>query len=135
METAVLSKRIWVYLIDLAIYLAIGFLSSLPFLLVLHFHVLLYILFACVIFMILSFFVDLIILNASHGFTIGSAIMGVKYVGYDGKTITGKQAFIRSGSETILVFAFIDLIYFLKNRTERGVIDRLSDTFAIDLRR
>ena len=85
--------------------------------------------------MILSFVLDLIIMLASHGYTIGSAIMGVKYVGYDGKRISSKQAFIRSGSETILIFVLFDLIYFLRNRTERGVIDRLSDTFAIDLRR
>lgn len=85
--------------------------------------------------MILSFVLDYVLLVATKGFTIGSAIFGVKYVGYDGKIITGKQAFIRSGSETILIFVLFDLIYFIKSRTERGVIDRLSDTFAIDLRR
>ena len=135
METAVLSKRFWVYFINLVIYVLVGFLSSLPFLLVLHFHPLLYVLIAVLISMILSFVLDYVLLVATKGFTIGSAIFGVKYVGYDGKIITGKQAFIRSGSETILIFVLFDLIYFIKSRTERGVIDRLSDTFAIDLRR
>ena len=74
-------------------------------------------------------------MSVTKGYTLGSAIIGVKYVSSDGKNIKFSQIIIRSGSESILIFAFIDLIYLVRNRTERGAIDRLSDSFAIDIRR
>lgn len=135
METAVLTKRVWVYIINLILYLGIGFLAAIPFLTLLKLHALLYVLIALLIAALISFIFDLIILICSHGYTIGSAILGVRYVGSDGRTLTKRQCFIRSASETILIFVLFDWIYFVKNRTERGVIDRLSDSFAIDIRR
>ena len=83
---------------------------------------------------IFSFVNDLLILMLTRGYTVGSAIMGGRYVASDGKKLSFKQALVRSGSESIAIFVIFDLIYFLKNRTERGVIDRLSDSFAIDTR-
>lgn len=135
METAILSKRVWVYIINLVLYLGIGFLGALPFLTLLKVHALLYVLFAIIIAILISFIFDLIILICSHGYTIGSAILGVKYVSSDGQRLTKRQCFIRSASESILIFVLFDWIYFAKNRTERGVIDRLSDSFAIDIHR
>lgn len=134
METARLAKRIWAYVINLILYVGIGFLASLPFLTIIGLHPLLYVLIAVGIAIVFSFLFDLFLLVITGGFTIGTAIMGIKYVSSNGHKISKKQAFIRSSSESILIFAILDLIYFIRYRTERGVIDRLSNSFAIDNR-
>lgn len=134
METARLSKRFWAYVINLVLYLGIGFAVASPLLIVTTAHIIFYFLTAFGSAIILSFFFDLFLLVVSHGHTIGSAIFGIKYVSSDGKKINRKQAMIRSASESTLVFVVLDYIYFLRYRTERGVIDRLSDSFAIDTR-
>lgn len=135
MEVAVLSKRIWAYIINLIIYLIIGFSSSLPFLLMLHLHWAYYILISLSITIAISIPLNLFFLMVTRGYNIGSSIFGVKYVGVRNMKITFKQAFVRAMAESLLIFALFDLFYFWKNRTERGVIDRLTDTFAIDIRR
>ena len=134
METARLSKRIRAYIINLIIYLGIGFGAAVPFLTLLNFHIVFYILIALGIAIVVSLLFDILVMVSSHGYTFGSAIMGVRYVASDGKVLNGKQIVVRSACESIVIFVFLDLIYFIKNRTERGVIDRLSDSFAIDTR-
>ena len=134
METARLTKRVWAYIINLFFYLATGFGCGVLFLTLLSWPVYAYILISLGIAIIFSFVNDLLILMLTRGYTVGSAIMGVRYVASDGKKLSFKQALVRSGSESIAIFVIFDLIYFLKNRTERGVIDRLSDSFAIDTR-
>ena len=135
MEVAVLGKRIWSYILNLIIYMIIGFSSSLPFLLVLHLHWALYILISLGITITSAMVISFLLLVITKGFNIGSAIFGVKYVGVRNEGITGKQAFVRAMAEAIIIFPLFDLFYFWKNRTERGVIDRLTNTFAIDIRR
>ena len=135
MEIAVLGKRIWLYIFNLFIYMGIGFSSSLPFLLVLHLHWALYILISIGITIVISILFSFFLLLVTRGYTIGSAIFGVKYIGARNEKIKAKQAFVRAFAEAILLFAVFDLFYFWKNRTERGVIDRLTGTFAIDIRR
>ena len=134
METARLAKRVWAYFINLILYLGIGFGGSVPFLTTLRLHIALYILISLGITIIASFAFDALLMKTTHGYSIGAAIMGIKYVASDGKMISNKQIVVRSASESLLIFVFFDWIYFLKNRTERGVIDRLSDSFAIDTR-
>ena len=134
METARLNKRFWSYIINFVFYLGIGFAAASPLLILTKVHIIFYFLTAIGGAVILSFFFDLFLLVVSKGYTIGSAIMGVKYVTNNGEKINRRQAMIRSASESTLVFIFLDLIYFLRYRTERGVIDRLSDSFAIDTR-
>ena len=134
METARLAKRVWAYIINLVFYLATGFACGIPFLTLLSWPVYAYILISLGIAFVFSLINDLLIMLLTRGYTVGSAIMGVRYVASDGKKLSFKQALVRSSSESIFIFAFLDLIYFLKNRTERGVIDRLSDSFAIDTR-
>ena len=134
METAVLAKRIWAYIINLILYLGIGFASGVPFLILLNVQVIFYILISFGIAIIFSFFFDLFLLVVSKGYTIGTAILGIRYVSSDGKRINRRQAMVRSASESMLIFVIIDLMYFIKNNTERGVIDRLSNSFAIDTR-
>ncbi len=134
METARLSKRIWGYIINLILYLGVGFGTAVPFLTLLNLHVALYILIVLGIAIVLSLLLDILIMALSHGYTLGSAIMGVKYVASDGKRLNSKEIVVRSACESLLIFVILDLIYFIKTRTERGVIDRLSDSFAIDTR-
>ena len=134
METAVLSKRVWAYIINLVIYLGVGFSLSIPFLTLLNIHVVFYLLISFGVAIILSFFFDLFLMVVTKGYTMGSAILGIKYVSENGNKLSRRQAMIRSASESILVFVILDLLYFLRYRTERGAIDRLSDSFAIDTR-
>ena len=134
METAVLAKRIWAYIINLVLYLGIGFAAGVPFLILLNVQIIFYILISFGAAIILSFFFDLFLLAVTKGYTIGAAILGIRYVSSDGKRINRRQAMVRSASESMLIFVIIDLLYFIKNNTERGVIDRLSNSFAIDTR-
>lgn len=135
MEIASLSKRLWAYIINLIFYLAISFAGSLPFLISLKIEVFLYIIISLGISFLLSFIFDIILLIIFKGYTLGSAIMGIKYVGGDAKRLKKKQIVILSLGESIPIIVIFDLIYFLKTHTERGIIDRLSDSFAIDTRR
>lgn len=134
METARLGKRIWTYLINLMFYIGLGFAVASPILVVAHLHVLIYLAVAAGASILLSFFVCLFLLVVTRGYNLGSAICGVKYVASNGEPISRKQALIRSIYESIVIYIILDWIYFLKYRTERGVIDRLSDSFAIDTR-
>ena len=134
METAVLSKRIWLYIINLILYLGLGFLGGLPFLIILKFPPLAYLGVSLGFALVFSIVFDFLLLLGT-GYTVGSAILGVKYVASDGEKMPGKMCFLRSLGESILILALFDLIYFVKNRTERGIIDRLSNSFSIDNRR
>ena len=135
METATLSKRFWAYVINAILYLGFGFAAGLPFFLLLHVHLVAYIFISLGLAIIISFFLNFFLMMVTKGYNIGNAIFGVQYVARGEERINVRQAFIRSGSESIFIFILFDLFYFMKNRTERGVIDRISDTFAIDVRR
>ena len=135
METAVLSKRFWAYVINAILYLGLGFASGLPFFLLLHVPIVAYIFISLGLAIIISFLLNFILMMITKGYNIGNAIFGIQYVARGEERINGRQAFIRAGSESIFIFILFDLFYFIKNRTERGVIDRISDTFAIDVRR
>ena len=135
METATLGKRIWLYIINTILYQGLGFAAALPFLLLLHLHVAIYILIAVGFDAVISFLLAMFLLSVSHGYTFGSALMRVKYVTYDGNYIRFKQILVRAAADSIAIFAFFDLLYFINNHTERGVVDRLSNSFAIDITR
>ena len=132
METAALSKRIWIYIINTVVYHGIGFACGLPFLLVIKLHPFFYVLIGLAFAFLLSLLLAYLVLKISKGYTIASAFFKVQFVNSDGGNMDNKQILIRAMFESIAVFALFDLMYFLKNRTERGAIDRLSDSFAID---
>ena len=132
METAALSKRIWIYIINAIVYNGIGFASALPFLLVIKLHVFFYVLIGLGFATVIAFVLGCLILKCTKGYTLASAFFRVKFVSSDGGAINSGQILIRATFESITIFALFDLIYFLKNQTERGAIDRLSDSFAID---
>ena len=70
-----------------------------------------------------------------HGYTIISFFFGVKYIGVEERELHKQQVIIRVINEAILFLLLLDLIYLKSNHTERGVIDRISNSFTIDLRR
>ena len=135
METASLAKRIIIYLLSGLLYAAIGYASALPFLLINKLNIWIYIAIGLGFSVATSIVLTWLILWASKGYTIISFLFGVKVVGVQEKRITGKQAIIRAFHESIAIIALLDLIYLISHRTERGVIDRLSDTFMLDMRR
>ena len=55
METARLSKRVWAYIINLLIYVGIGFGSAIPFLTLLNLHIIFYVLIGIGFSFVLSF--------------------------------------------------------------------------------
>lgn len=132
METASLGKRILIFVANTILSLGFGFAVATPFLVVLHWHPALYVLFSFIFSGIFCFLLEFVILFFSKGYTAGSAMVGVKIVSADGLSVTVKQMLVRAICESVYIFALFDLIYFIKNRTERGIIDRLSDSFAID---
>lgn len=135
METVSLAKRIIVYLFNALIYSAIGFASALPFLLILRWEIWIYILIGLSFSVITSIVLISLLLWATKGYTLISFLFGVKVVGVEEKNIQYKQAIIRAFNESIVIFAILDLIYLVSRRSERGVIDRLSNTFMVDTRR
>ena len=135
METVSLFKRALIYFLNSLLFTALGLSVALPLLLLVKIHVVFYILIGVAIAYIASLFINVFLLTKTKGYSIPSFFFSVKVVGVEEKDITVKQAYIRMLCETLLIFAIIDCVYLIINRTERGVIDRLSDTFMIDLRR
>ena len=134
MVTARLLKRVFGYLINFILYVGLGFgcagLLTIPF----ELHILLFFFYAALFSLAIALIFNTIIILITKGYTVGNSIFGVKYVSNNGLNITFKQSLIRSFAESTLIFALLDLFYISKYRTERGVIDRLSDSFAIDIR-
>lgn len=135
METVSLLKRIFIYIINALVFSAIGLAALLPFLLEFDLPLVWYIILGVTLALLLSLIINFLTLWFSKGYTFISFLFAVKLVGVEEKSVSQKQAIIRALCETLLIFAILDMIYLLKNRTERGVIDRLSDTFMIDLRK
>ena len=134
MKTITFNKRLFIYLIDVTIYSGLAFLSAYPFIFIYKLHIILDILIIIGFILIYSFLINFLLLKMFRGYTIVSAIFGVKVVGTGEKKITTNQAFIRSLNQALWILLLYDLIYILINRTQRGIIDRLTDTFMVDMR-
>lgn len=135
MEIVKVWKRTIIYLLNCMMYTLIGYASALPFLLLLHVNIWIYIVIGLGFSVIISIAISFLILWGSKGYNVVCYMFMVKIVGEQEKNITPKQALIRAFCESVFIFAILDFIYLLSHRTERGVIDRLSNTFMIDLRR
>lgn len=135
METVSLLKRLFIYAINALVFSAIGLTALLPFLLNFGLPLVWYIILGVTLALFLSLVINFLTLWLSKGYTFISFLFAVKVVGIEEKSVSQKQAIIRVLCETLLIFAIFDVIYLIKNRTERGVVDRLSDTFMIDLRK
>ena len=134
MEPASLVKRALGYLINVVIFVGFGFLFVGLMSIVFDIHIALVILFALLFALAVGIIFNIAIMFLSKGYTIGNAIFGIKYVSSDGQKINFKQTLIRSLAEATIIFILLDMFYLFKNRTERSVIDHLSDSFAIDVR-
>ena len=135
METVSITKRIIIYILSGLLYSLIGYGSALPFLLLLKINIWIYIAIGLAFSVATSILLIFFLLWLAKGYTIVSFFFGVKVVGVEEKNITPSQALIRAFNESVVIFAILDLFYLISHRTERGVIDRLSDTFMIDIRR
>ena len=135
METVSIIKIIIIYILSGLLYSLIGYGSALPFLLLLKINIWIYIAIGLAFSVATSILLIFFLLWLAKGYTIVSFFFGVKVVGVEEKNITPSQALIRAFNESVVIFAILDLFYLISHRTERGVIDRLSDTFMIDIRR
>lgn len=134
MKTISLKKRLLIYFIDMIIYGGLTFLSIYPFIFLLKWHVLLIILLILVFLCLYTFLFTFMQLTLFKGYTLVTAILGIKVVGVEEKNITVTQSLIRALNYGLWILLIYDLIYLIKNRTERGIIDRLSDTFLVETR-
>lgn len=116
------------------IYSGLAFLSSWPFVFEYKLHAFFLVLIIAGFIFAYSFILNFLLLKMLRGYTIISAILGVKVVGVEEKNISVNQAFIRSLNQALWIIVIYDLIYLVKNKTQRGVIDRLTDTFVVDMR-
>ena len=135
METISFTKRLFLYLINIILYSGMGFSSSLPFLLVLHIPIGWYIVISLGVTVTLGVILRYLLIRIMRGSTITSFFFGVRYIGVEEKELKGRQIIIRVINEAIPFLLLLDLVYLKINHTERGVIDRISDSFTIDLRR
>ena len=135
METISFTKRLFLYLINIILYTGMGFSSSLPFLLVLHIPIGWYIVISLGVTVTLGVILRYLLIRIMRGSTITSFFFGVRYIGVEEKELKEKQIIIRVINEAIPFLLLLDLFYLKINHTERGVIDRISDSFTIDLRR
>lgn len=134
MEPARLFKRILGYLINFILYVGMGFAFMAIITQFFELHILLFLLYAALFAIASALVLNFLIILITRGYTVGNVIFGVKYVSDNGQRINFKQVLIRAFAESTLIFVLLDLFYIIKNRTERGVIDRLSSSFAIDTR-
>ena len=135
METISTGKRLWLYIINVLAYTGLSFVACLPFLLLVKLAVGWYIAISIGVAIASAVVFRYLLIRIMHGYTIISFFFGVKYIGVEERELHKQQVIIRVINEAILFLLLLDLIYLKSNHTERGVIDRISNSFTIDLRR
>ncbi|HOJ45614.1 MAG TPA: RDD family protein [Bacilli bacterium] len=130
MRIARYEKRLLAYFIDFAIALAgaLAIFFLIPMSLTIVEKVLLSQIGASFIYFILTF----LLLWVSNGYTLGSALSGIRVVRLDDEKIGVKEALVRASSLAIFPWAIINAVNMLLVHTERTLFDRLSDTLVID---
>lgn len=134
MKTIDLRKRLFIYIIDMFLYSGLAFLSICPFIFICKIDLWIDILMGIGFVILYSFVFTFLLLKLFRGYTIISAIFGAKVVGVEEKKITTSQALVRALNQSLWIILLFDIIYLLANKTQRGVIDRLTDTFVVDMR-
>lgn len=134
MKTINLRKRLFIYIIDMLIYSGLAYISIYPFIFILKIDLWIDIIMGIGFIILYSFDFTFLLLKLTGGYTMISLIFGAKVVGVEEKRITTSQAFIRSLNQSLWIILLFDVIYLITNKTQRGVIDRLTDTFVVDMR-
>ncbi len=135
MDTVKLYKRTLIYLFDILIAGVISFSLFTPFFISKDLSLITYLILCFVFWAAIFPFYELVVYYLLQGFTLASFVFGVRYVSLNEKRPTFKQCLIRVICEAVFVFAFFDFFFFLVYKTRRGAIDRLSNTFGVDVRK
>lgn len=135
MDTAKIYKRVLIYLFDLLICVIAPMIITLPFFLAGSMKLSSFFLFSFLGTVVIYPLYELLFLYFSTGYTLFSLIFGVKYVCLNEQKISFKQCLLRVLYEFVIIFPIVDVFFCLHYKTRRGAIDRLSDTFAVDVRK
>lgn len=135
MDTVKLYKRTLIYLLDILLAGAISFALFTPFFLSKDLSLNNYLILCFVFWAVIFPIFELAFLYLLQGYTLASFIFGVRFVSLNEKRPTFKQCLIRVICEAVFIFAFSDFFFFLAYKTRRGAIDRLSNTFGVDVRK
>lgn len=135
MDTVKLYKRTLIYLLDVLIAGVISFSLFTPFFLSKSLTLNIYLILCFVSWIVIFPLFELAFLYLLQGYTLASFIFGVRFVSLNEKRPTFKQCVIRVICEAIFIFALSDFFFFLAYKTRRGAIDRLSNTFGVDVRK
>lgn len=84
-------------------------------------------------FPIIYFIYSYVYMRISKGYTLFSYLFRVKYVKEREEPINKSQAFLISFHQMIIIFAVIDILYLVLFRVERGLIEKISNTFCLSL--
>lgn len=136
MEIARYEKRVFGWLIDRLLSLAVGVGLFYPYRLLLGPSFSLYFL---VLFCILSayFFYLLTVfpfLWISNGRTLGGLLFGVRTFRPDGSRLSFSDAFLKALLTGVVTMALTNALFMLFTHTERSAFDRLTNTIVIDTR-
>ncbi len=124
-------KRVLTYLFDYILCIIVSLLALLILYTRSYVGVGLYLLYSYIGSVILMFFYTLIVEYLADGYTLFSRAFSYKIVKEDNKKLRLYEVFIRACLECLFIFPLLDLFYFIAKRTNRGSIDRISNTYAI----
>ena len=136
MKIARFDKRIIAYLIDMVLaigsgsYLAVFFATLTNWTMPWYFIILIGQFSSYFIYCLLT----ICALHWSNGYTIGSAILGIRTIHQDHSRVSVGDAIVKGVTLGILPMALINAIYMIVVHTEKTVFDRLTNTIVVDFR-
>lgn len=135
MELASFKRRVFVYLIDILIAIMIGVGASVPLFIFTSipwlFTIFFMILFCYLAYILLNTF----IIHISKGYTLGGLMLWIQTLNEDGNSLSMKKTIERNLYLGLIPFALIDVIDYLINQSKKLVLDRLTGTMEIDIKR
>ncbi|MCD8195075.1 MAG: RDD family protein [Coprobacillus sp.] len=131
MNAVKLYKRTLAYILDYLIWVIVSFLVLLFLYTREYVGVSMYIVYSIVGAIVLMFFYTLICEYASHGYTFFSFAFSFRIVREDQNRLKASDTTLRALLECLGIFPILDFIYLLVKRTNRGAIDRVTNTFAV----
>jgi len=134
MEVARFERRIFSYIIDLILPIAIGIGSSV---LLIVFSVIPW--YFDILLGILSFYIFYLLINIpimclSQGKTIGCYIFRIQTVSTDGQPIAPHNVVIKQLNLGLIPLVIINAIYMLVVHTEYTLIDKMTDSVSTDIK-
>lgn len=132
MGVARFEKRVFSYLIDNVLPILFSVLGSILLLnnttIPWYFILIIAILTAYFLFQL----INVNVMAATGGYTIGSAIFQIKTVTINGNKISYRNALIKNLYHGIVPLVFANAIYMLVVHTEHTIFDKITDTIVVD---